>query len=345
MGFIAAKCTQCGANIQVDESKDAGICSHCNTAFVTEKAINNYNSFVTNNHNYAGATIVGDNELKKWLDAATGFEKLGDIESACKTYKKITQEYPQEFDGWLGLTSCCMHLSVENKRYLSPWEIEYFNPYDYGQNHGYLKLSDIISAAKKLATPDQIKMIDEKMIEYNKNVDQILLKKLEESRNKIRNTYKSIDDLYAEMLKLVMTYVGNYKGQGSEHLYEIRPDKKRKIVYLSKKVNPRNNPKNNGFKYVDEYRTLILGLSSDNMLLLKDDVRKYEITIGESLFEKGKFNVLERDRGSIPLSESCLSKTFHIIDKTENELIIRIDNELVKFTKQSVPSDIKRYYK
>ena len=41
MGFVAAKCTQCGANIEVDDTKEAGICKFCGTAFVTEKAINN----------------------------------------------------------------------------------------------------------------------------------------------------------------------------------------------------------------------------------------------------------------------------------------------------------------
>lgn len=42
MGLIAAKCTECGANITVDESKEAGVCEFCGTAFSTEKAINNY---------------------------------------------------------------------------------------------------------------------------------------------------------------------------------------------------------------------------------------------------------------------------------------------------------------
>ena len=42
MGMVAAICTQCGAAIEVDESKEAGICSHCGTAFITEKVINNY---------------------------------------------------------------------------------------------------------------------------------------------------------------------------------------------------------------------------------------------------------------------------------------------------------------
>jgi hypothetical protein len=36
MAFIAAKFTNCGANIQVDDTKEAGICRFCDTAFVTE---------------------------------------------------------------------------------------------------------------------------------------------------------------------------------------------------------------------------------------------------------------------------------------------------------------------
>ena len=38
MPLVAAKCTQCGANIEVDETKEAGICQYCGTAFITEKA-------------------------------------------------------------------------------------------------------------------------------------------------------------------------------------------------------------------------------------------------------------------------------------------------------------------
>ena len=42
MGLVAAKCTQCGANIEVDDSKEAGICKYCGTAFATEKVINHF---------------------------------------------------------------------------------------------------------------------------------------------------------------------------------------------------------------------------------------------------------------------------------------------------------------
>lgn len=58
MPLVAAKCTQCGANIEVDDTKEAGICKYCGTAFITEKAINNYNTYITNNNNFAGANVV-----------------------------------------------------------------------------------------------------------------------------------------------------------------------------------------------------------------------------------------------------------------------------------------------
>lgn len=41
--IVPAICTQCGARIDVDPSRDAAICPHCETAFVVEKAVNNFN--------------------------------------------------------------------------------------------------------------------------------------------------------------------------------------------------------------------------------------------------------------------------------------------------------------
>lgn len=70
MGLVAAKCTECGANIEVDDTKEAGICKYCGTAFITEKAINNYN--ITNNYNIKNAVIniqsVNVDNLKKLGD-------------------------------------------------------------------------------------------------------------------------------------------------------------------------------------------------------------------------------------------------------------------------------------
>lgn len=61
MPLVAAKCTQCGANIEVDATREAGICPHCGTAYITEKAVNNYhtniNATVTQTTNINAQTV------------------------------------------------------------------------------------------------------------------------------------------------------------------------------------------------------------------------------------------------------------------------------------------------
>lgn len=40
MPLVDAKCTNCGAPLKLDNTKDAAICEHCGSAFIVEKAIN-----------------------------------------------------------------------------------------------------------------------------------------------------------------------------------------------------------------------------------------------------------------------------------------------------------------
>ena len=55
MPFVNAKCTNCGGSLEVDNTKDAWICSYCGSPFIVEKAINNYN--ITNN-NHIKSNVV-----------------------------------------------------------------------------------------------------------------------------------------------------------------------------------------------------------------------------------------------------------------------------------------------
>lgn len=59
MPLVQAKCTNCGANLEIDNTKDAAICPYCGTAFIVEKAINNYN--VTNQIHAGTVNIYGGN--------------------------------------------------------------------------------------------------------------------------------------------------------------------------------------------------------------------------------------------------------------------------------------------
>ena len=41
--LVPAVCTQCGAHLEVDPSKDAAVCQYCGTPFIVQKAISEYN--------------------------------------------------------------------------------------------------------------------------------------------------------------------------------------------------------------------------------------------------------------------------------------------------------------
>ena len=83
MGFVAAKCTECGANIEVDETKDAGICEYCGTAFVTEKAIKKSRYDIETN-----------------LAGAEKLIECGLYDDAEKLLKKVVKHCPYDYRGW-----------------------------------------------------------------------------------------------------------------------------------------------------------------------------------------------------------------------------------------------------
>ena len=79
MPLVAAKCTQCGANIEVDATREAGICPHCGTAYITEKAVNNYhyhtniNATVTQTTNVNAQTVhIHQDEINRFFVIENG---------------------------------------------------------------------------------------------------------------------------------------------------------------------------------------------------------------------------------------------------------------------------------
>lgn len=84
MSFVQAKCPNCGGILAVDDSHDAALCPFCNTPYVVEKAINNYN--ITNNITVGAGAVVNvvapeksdfvivAGELKKYVGTSTKVE-------------------------------------------------------------------------------------------------------------------------------------------------------------------------------------------------------------------------------------------------------------------------------
>ncbi len=96
-----AICTQCGGIIEVDETKEAGICSACGTAFITEKVISNY---ITNNNTINNITNINygeKNDGEAEFSRAVTRVKLGDFDAADTEIQKAIQKAPENPKFWL----------------------------------------------------------------------------------------------------------------------------------------------------------------------------------------------------------------------------------------------------
>lgn len=106
MPLVPALCTQCGAKMEIDSSKDAAICPFCNTPFVTEKAINNYNTTnVTNIGNlHADVVNVSDDQSRdNRVRSGETFLKLQDYDAAQNVFGDLAEDCPYDYRGWWGL--------------------------------------------------------------------------------------------------------------------------------------------------------------------------------------------------------------------------------------------------
>jgi len=127
MGMIAAKCTQCGANIEVDETKDAGVCPFCNTAFVTEKAIYQYNltqNIVVENANMIIKESIEELEKKAYQDI-----ELRGFKFAKKDFVNLIDTYSDNWKFWWGYLIC----STENfEKVMDISDNDYVDYHTYG---------------------------------------------------------------------------------------------------------------------------------------------------------------------------------------------------------------------
>ena len=62
MPLVKAQCTNCGAALEVDNTKEAAVCPYCNTPYIVEKAINNYTTNITNNIQAQTVNIINQKD-------------------------------------------------------------------------------------------------------------------------------------------------------------------------------------------------------------------------------------------------------------------------------------------
>lgn len=93
MNRIQAKCPYCNQNVYVEEKNEASICSYCKKPFITEKAIQMSDAFISQ----------GNCELKRLFKRAETLKGIGEYNKAGDVYRKITEMYPEDYRGWLNL--------------------------------------------------------------------------------------------------------------------------------------------------------------------------------------------------------------------------------------------------
>ena len=90
MPIVKAICTNCGANLEVDNAKDAAICPMCNTPYIVERAIHNY--FISTENNVHDSL----------LEAGEKFLKEGLWDEAANYYRKAEEKNPSDYRAFWG---------------------------------------------------------------------------------------------------------------------------------------------------------------------------------------------------------------------------------------------------
>lgn len=119
MPLVQAKCTNCGANLKIDRLKDAATCPYCGSAFIVEKAINNYN---TTNHISAEAVNIYNNASNDFIIRGGVLERYNGaaVEIVIPNDVKIIRgEHPYcgVFQDCVGITSVIIPDSVQEIGY------------------------------------------------------------------------------------------------------------------------------------------------------------------------------------------------------------------------------------
>ena len=106
MTLVPAICTQCGSKLEVDPSREAAVCPYCKTPFITQKAINHYNTTNVTNIGSVHADVLNmtdDNSRDNRVKSGETFIRLNDYVSAEKIFGDLTKDCPYDYRGWWGL--------------------------------------------------------------------------------------------------------------------------------------------------------------------------------------------------------------------------------------------------
>jgi DNA-directed RNA polymerase subunit RPC12/RpoP len=87
MPFVAARCPQCGGDLQLDNQKETGFCMHCGSKIVVQEAIK-------------AVRIDNTHMIETWMNMGDLAVEAGNNDEACSYYTKVIEV---QTDNWLAI--------------------------------------------------------------------------------------------------------------------------------------------------------------------------------------------------------------------------------------------------
>ena len=259
MPLVPAICTQCGAPIEVDNAKEAGICPHCGTAFITEKAITQYvTNHVTNTNVTQNITKIihgrEKDEAEDFVLRGLSFLSLEDYLEAAKCFEKAVKLSPSKAENHILLYKA---ITFDFKFYYGALTTKDGGRFTFptdGNEYEGIPLNDVFDKIEKLAEKTDISALREKYgysfrrdKEYWKNcfvfAEEALHGKHKDVEALAKKYYGSIgfskfDDVAASAFDSLMTFPGvseeekeAFRNLYFEHEYDKNSDTLRVISF------------------------------------------------------------------------------------------------------------------
>lgn len=99
MKLVPAICTQCGAELRVDETLKSATCPYCNAGFVVEQAINTYSVNVHNDIHADVINVVGA-DVNAEIDKAEFYFETDNLDKALEHVNKAVEINPRDGKIW-----------------------------------------------------------------------------------------------------------------------------------------------------------------------------------------------------------------------------------------------------
>lgn len=103
MPFVQGTCPNCGGTLAVDNSKDAAICNYCNTPFIVEKAINQFNINNVSNMNVAHMQVnvaSGKESIEEKYNACIKLINGSDWNNARRIADTMIKDFQSDYRGY-----------------------------------------------------------------------------------------------------------------------------------------------------------------------------------------------------------------------------------------------------